>query len=101
MALAGQLAGPLEAEDAHVCALPVALVRPLRLPERFLVPGHVEDVVDDLEEDAQLRCETGIRHCRRLAHGFQSEYAGDRRADQSAGLELVQVAQALGVQIRF
>ena len=38
---------------AHVGQLPMALVAALRLSQRVLGPGHVEDVVDDLEEDAQ------------------------------------------------
>ena len=33
----------------------MTLVGTLRLPERRLVACHVEDVVDDLEEDAELR----------------------------------------------
>ena len=39
---------------AHVGQLPMALVAALRLPQGVLGPGHVEDVVDDLEQDAQL-----------------------------------------------
>ena len=35
----------------------MALVTALRLPQGVLGPGHVEDVVDDLEEDPELRRE--------------------------------------------
>ena len=40
---------------AHVGQLPMALVTALRLPQGVLGTGHVEDVVDDLEQDPQLR----------------------------------------------
>src|SRR5439155_16543333 len=66
--LRGELASLLQAEDAHVSPLPVTLVGPLRLSERRLVTRYVEDVVDDLEEDAQLRSEPAIGKCGRFRH---------------------------------
>ena len=47
-------ARPLEAVLADVGELAVALVAALRLAQRVLGARHVEDVVDDLEEDPEL-----------------------------------------------
>ena len=55
--LGGQVARAVEPELAHVRPLAVALVGAPRLAEVGVGPGHVEDVVDDLEEHAQLGCE--------------------------------------------
>ena len=60
-----QLPGPLDPELAHVCALAVTLIAASRLAERIVGAGHVEDVVDDLEQHAQLGGETAKRDCRR------------------------------------
>ena len=49
-----QLARPVEPELADVGALAVALVAALRLAQGVVGPGHVEDVVDDLEQHAEL-----------------------------------------------
>ena len=46
--------GPVEPVAAHVGHLAVPLIAPLRLAERDVRAGHVEDVVDDLEEDPEL-----------------------------------------------
>ena len=48
------LARPVDTVLAHVGQLPMALVAALRLPEGILSARHVEDVVDDLEEDPKL-----------------------------------------------
>ena len=62
--LRGQLACPVEAECAHVGQLAVPFVASTRLAELFVASGDVEDVIDDLEEDAELIGEPSIRHCR-------------------------------------
>src|SRR6185436_17216186 len=76
----------------------MALVAPSRLPQGVVRAGHVEDVVDDLEQDAQLRREVAeLRQSRPFARTLHEEqYALHGRADQAAGLELVQAAQARG-----
>ena len=71
----------------------MAFVRALRLAQRRLLTGHIENVVDDLEEDAQLRCEAAVGNCGRGCDGRPNKYALDRRGDQRAGLQLVQVTQ--------
>ena len=60
-----QLPGSIDSELAHVCALAVTLIAASRLSERIVGAGHVEDVVDDLEQHAQLGGETAERDCRR------------------------------------
>ena len=50
----GELSRAVEPELGDVGPLPVPLVAALRLAERRVGSGHVEDVVDDLEEDAEL-----------------------------------------------
>ena len=47
--------GAVKAEVRDVRALAMALVAALRLAQRCVGAGHVEDVVDDLEQDAELR----------------------------------------------
>src|SRR5207248_10337804 len=54
MGLRRELPCPLQPVNAHIGDLPVSLVGPLRLSQRGLVTGHVEYVVDDLEEHAKL-----------------------------------------------
>src|SRR4051794_4974526 len=49
--------GAVQAERAHVRQLAVSLVRSQGLPEVGFRSGHVEDVVDDLEQHAKLRSE--------------------------------------------
>src|SRR4051794_38466039 len=98
VALAGQFPCSLQSENTHVSPLPESFIGALWLSERLLVPGYVEDVVDDLEQDAEFRCESGERDCRTPVQTFQSEYGSDRRADQPTGLELVQMPQPRGVQ---
>src|SRR4029078_10660897 len=53
--LAREPARALEAELGDVRALAQPLVAAAGLAERVVGPGDVEDVVDDLEEDAELR----------------------------------------------
>ena len=52
--LGRQLARALDPELAHVGPLPVALVAALWLSECVVGAGHVEYVVDDLEQHTQL-----------------------------------------------
>src|SRR5437868_3420079 len=54
MGLGGELAGPLEAEEADVGEFAMSLVAPMWLAELLVALGHVENVVDDLEKDPQL-----------------------------------------------
>ena len=57
--------------------------------------GHVEDVVNDLEEHAQFACKGAeVRNCRRFFSSGEEQYAFDARRDQSAGLKFVQAAQS-------
>src|SRR5687768_7168574 len=95
MRFGGQLPRSVEAVDAHVGELAMALVRALRLAECLLLTCHVEDVVDDLEKDTQLRSEPAEGDCGRSSDATQDGYAVDRRGDQPAGLELVQAADVV------
>ena len=90
-----QLSCPIDSELAHVGALAVTLIASLRLAERVVGPGHVEYVVDDLEQHTQLCREAAERHCRRSSSTPpNSQHAQHRRPDQSAGLQLVQPPQS-------
>ena len=94
----GHVARPVESVLGHVGHLPVPLVAALRLPQGVVRAGHVEDVVDDLEEHAQLRSEVAeVRQCRGFVFARREEqYALDGGADQPPGLELVQPAERRG-----
>ncbi len=95
--LIGQLTSPIESEFGHVGALAQPFVAPLLLAKRRFGSGHVEDVVDDLEEDAQLARKCAVLvNCRRSPITGYQEYAFDARPNQAPGLQFVQVTQALG-----
>src|SRR5215212_12236861 len=95
MRFRGQVPRPDEPEEAHVRELPMTFVRSLRLSERRLLPGHVENVVDDLEEHAQLRSEPAEGDCGRSGQSIQKGYALDRGRDQAACFELVEAADVV------
>src|SRR3954452_22503378 len=83
----------LEAELRNVGALAQSLVGAVGLAEVGIAAHHVEDVVDDLEQDAELGGELAVASGLATA---QQQDALDRRPDEPAGLELVQLAQARG-----
>ena len=66
MGLGGQLARPVDAELAHVGPLPVALIAALWLSKCKVRAGHVEYVVDDLEQQPQLGGERAVGLLRRV-----------------------------------
>src|SRR5438132_513357 len=66
MALRGQVARSGEAELAHVCSLAMALIAPVGLAEGVVRARHVEDVVHDLEQDAELACIAAVGNCGRF-----------------------------------
>ncbi len=61
-----QLPGAIDPELAHVRALPVTLIAASWLSQCIIGAGHVEYVVDDLEEHAQLGGEAAERRCLRI-----------------------------------
>ena len=63
----------------------MAFVGAPRLADLGLVPGHVEDVVDDLEHDSELGREAPERHCGRSVHTFERQ--GKRTYVSEFGLE--------------
>ena len=94
-------AGAVEPELGHVGALAQPLVAAAWLAERLVRSGHVEDVIDDLEEHAQLAGKVfELFDCRRSLPTLDQQHAFDAGADQAAGLELVHVPQALGARGR-
>ncbi len=68
MRLGRQLPCALDPELAHVRALPVTLIATSWLSKCIVGAGHVEYVVDDLEQHAELRREAAER--RRLRSIF-------------------------------
>ncbi len=85
---------PVEPELAHVGALAQPLVAALVLAERLLGPGHIENVVHDLEKHPELPSKDAeARHSGRLLDTGQQQHALDARCDQASGLQLVQPAQ--------
>ncbi len=56
--------------------------------------GHVEDVVNDLEQDTELSSEAAKGNCGSFVRAFQEQYADDRGGNQAPRLQLVQPAQA-------
>ena len=77
----------------------MSLVASMWLAELLVALGHVEDVVDDLEEDAQLVGEPAIGNCLRFGQSLEGQHDADAGGDQPAGLQRVQGAQALGVAL--
>ena len=75
----------------------MSLVASTGLAQLLVASGHVEDVVDDLEEDAELAGKPAIRNCLRFGHSLEVQHDADRGGDQPAGLQPVQGAQRLGV----
>ena len=58
-------------------SLPCRSSLPCGLPSSLVALGHVEDVVDDLEQDAELVGEAAVGHCLRFAHSLEDR--GRRR----------------------
>src|SRR5439155_21714724 len=96
MRLARQFTGALEPEQAHVGELSVTLVAAMRLSQLFVASGHVEDVVDDLEQDAQLVGKTAIRDCLRFAQSSEAQYDAVAGCVQAPRLYPLQPAQVVG-----
>src|SRR5215218_8855772 len=101
MGLGGQLAGPLEPEQADVGDLSMSLIAAVRLPELLVRAGDVVDVVNVLEEDALLTREAAISNCLRFALSPDDQRDLDARRDQAARLELVQTPQTVRVELRL
>src|SRR5687768_6959564 len=74
------------------------LVGATRLTELGLVSGYVEDVIDDLEDDAELGREAPERHCGRSGDTGQWKHRCDGCSDERSGLQLVQAAQLYRVR---
>src|SRR3954471_20768770 len=96
MRVPGELPRSLEAVDADIGCLSMALVGAARLSDLGFVARHVEDVVDDLENHPELGRKAPERDCGRSARAAARQDRADRRGDQRAGLELVEVAQLDG-----
>ncbi len=60
-----QLPGAIYPELAHVCLLAVTLIAALRLSKGIVCARHVEYVVDDLKQHAELRGKKTKRDGRR------------------------------------
>src|SRR5215207_10451957 len=71
----------------------MALVGAARLTELCFVTCHVEDVVDDLEHDAELGREAPERDCGRSVETLERQHRADGRRDQRAGLHLMEAAE--------
>src|SRR5256885_6788365 len=93
MRFAGELPCSVEAKSADVGGLPMTFVGTARLAELGLVARHVEYVVDDLENHAELRRKAAVGDCGRSAQAGHDQHAADGRGDESAGLQLVEAAQ--------
>ena len=91
--------GPLEAEQGDVGDLACGRVLARRLAELLGRAGRVEDVVDDLEEKADLVGEGMPRGTRRLGHARDLERAADAGAEQPPGLQAVQRGEAFAVEV--
>ena len=71
------------------------LVAALGLAEGRVGAGDVENVVHDLEEDAELAGEDAVALDPGLGHALKKTYALDGRADEPAGLQLVHLLQSV------
>ena len=81
-------------------SLPCRSSLPWGFPSSLVAPGHVEDVVDDLEQDAELVGEPAVGNCLRFGHALEGQHDADAGGDQPPGLQRVQRAQPLGVRRR-
>ena len=99
--LGRELAGAVEAEEADVGQLAVPFIGAVRLAQLLVAAGHVEDVIDDLEEDPELGGEAAQARLLPLGRRGQDERRADARGDQTARLQRMQQAQGLGVRVPF
>jgi hypothetical protein len=67
----------------------------VRLPQLLVRAGHVEDVVDDLKQDAELVSEAPVGRHRRLVEPGEAERHHDARGDQAAGLQGMKLPQVV------
>jgi len=63
----------------------MTFVAAMRLSQLFIASGHVEDVVDDLEQDAQLVGKTAVRDCLRFTQSAEDQYDADAGGAAIAG----------------
>ena len=75
------------------------LIASARLAELLVGAGHVEDVVDDLEQDTQLIGETAVRNCLSFRHLAKNQDHAHAGGDQAAGLERVQLGVGRGLPV--
>ena len=87
----------LQPEQGHVGELAVPLIGALWLSELGVRTGHVEDVVDDLEEDPELLGEAAVGRGFVVGNAGEMERHEDACGDEPARLQAVKLAQALGV----
>src|SRR5262245_22784250 len=95
MRLRGYLPGLFEAVNADVRELAVSFVAAAWLAELFVTTRHVENVVDDLEQHAELIGESAVRNCLRFRHLAEQQRHRDTRGDQASGLEGMNLAEQL------
>src|SRR5215218_343050 len=88
-----QLAGPLEPEQADVGELAMSLVAAVGLSKLLVASGDVQNVVDDLEENAQLIGEAAVRNCLSSVQPSEHQHDPDAGRDQASRLEPVQTAE--------
>ena len=88
--------GGLDAVNGGVGRLLLDLVLARRFAQLFRARDHVEDVVDDLEEQAELVGERAKRRRDRRLGACVDDRAAHGRADQAPGLEQVDLAQRVG-----
>ena len=93
MRVCRELLRSVDPELAHVGPLAMTLVAAPRLAERGVRPGHVEDVVDDLKQHAQLGREATKRHCRRFRRPRPTAARSSPTRRSAARLQLVQAPQ--------
>src|SRR4051812_42575194 len=99
MRVRSELTSLLESKKADIRELPVSFVAAVRLSELLVAARHIEDVVHDLEQNAELLRESAVRNCLRFAQASQRQHHAHAGCDQAARLQRMQAAEPVGVPV--
>src|SRR2546421_703483 len=81
-----------------ICCSSASLVAAMRLAELVVASNDVEDVVDDLEQHAQLVGEAAVGNCLRFLEGLQCQHDADAGGNQTPGLQTMEAPQLFRAQ---
>src|SRR5215212_2337910 len=75
------------------------LIAAARLPKLLVRSRHVEDVVDDLKEHAELGGEAAVEHCLTFWDLTEHQYDAHAGSDQAARLQRVHLPEPIRIDL--